>query len=121
MTLFEYDDAGRPVSMVTVREPEFSASDRVELAMSRRAENEPRSSTGVPLKDATDPRSQSDWDVPLPVTDFAAARLSRAKDAYKKQFPDADMDALLWRVARRSAADAGHEVLKSAEEGDGAS
>lgn len=91
------DAAGEVVS-VTVAEPRFNRHDVAVLLASRRAEKEPRGSHGHLLSETTDPAHQYKWKVPLPVTDFAQEKLTRAQDAYKKTYPEADMSALLWRV-----------------------
>lgn len=33
-----------------------------------------------------------------PVTDFAQVALNKAQEAYRKRYPEADMDVLLWDV-----------------------
>lgn len=91
-------DAVGEVVSVTVVEPRFSRHDVAVLLASRRAEKASRGSHGHLLSEATDPALQGKWSVPLPVTDFAQEKLTRAQDAYKKSYPDADMSALLWRV-----------------------
>lgn len=97
---FEYDDVGRVVRVVTVREAEFSAEDVEWLLASRRRARIPRGGHGLPLAESTDPAFQYDWEVGLPVTDFAQQKLDAAREAYRKQYPDADMGALLWTVSR---------------------
>lgn len=92
-----YDADGNVLSF-TVSEPRFTPDDKLLLLASRRASNIPRSRSGVALADATDPSKQYAWKVDLPVTDFAQAKLNAARESYKKQYPDADMDSLLWRV-----------------------
>lgn len=97
---FEYDDAGRVVRVVTVREAEFSAEDVEWLLASRRRSRIPRGSHGVPLAEATNPTFQYDWEVGLPVTDFVHKKLAAAKEAYRKQYPDADMGSLIFSASR---------------------
>jgi hypothetical protein len=50
------------------------------------------------MDEATDPANAERFTVELPTTDFAQRALNRAQDAYKKAWPDADMDSLLWRT-----------------------
>lgn len=101
------DDSGEITGWVTTREPEFSDADRAMLLASKAASEEPKSRTGFPLDEATDPALQHQWTVPLPTTDFAQAALDRAQDAYQKR-KDAgevlpDPGSLLWRVERLGA------------------
>lgn len=88
---------------VTTRESEYSDRDRALLLADWDAENAPRGSHGILMSEATDPATQYDWMVPLPTTDFVAAKIRAVQDAYSKQYPDADMRALLWRAERQSA------------------
>ena len=97
-------DADGNVLSVTVHEPRFTATDKALLLASRRDERA-RGSHGLPLSETTDPSLQNEWEVPLPTTDFAQAKLNAAKESYQKR-KDAgeilpDLDSLLWRVERR--------------------
>jgi hypothetical protein len=85
---------------VTVREPEYNDRDRARLFALRGEDLIPRGSHGLPLSEATDPAYQYEWRVPLPTQDFAKAKLDAEQEAFKKQYPDADMGSLLWRVTR---------------------
>lgn len=93
------DGSGGVVSVAATR-PRFTPGDVALLLASRRAERAPRGSHGHLLAEATDPAHQYDWKADLPTTDFAAAALKKAQDAYAKSYPDADMGSLLWRVGR---------------------
>lgn len=98
------DADGEITGWITTREPEFSAADRANLIASVEAEKAPRGAHGLPISETTDPASQYEWEIPLPTLDFAQAKLDAAVAAYKKQYPDADTNALLWRVLRKSGA-----------------
>lgn len=101
VTTFEYDDAGRVVRAVTVREPEFSAWDRAVLLADVAASRVPRGRHGLPLSEASDPANQFAFEVPTPRMDWAQKALDDAQEAFKKQNPKASMNALMWKVARR--------------------
>lgn len=92
-----YDAAGGVVS-VAVPEPRFTRAEVDVLLEARRLEQEPRGAHGFPLREATDPANQYRAVVPLPTLDFYQAAMNKAKDDYRKRWPDADMSALLWRV-----------------------
>lgn len=96
VTTFERDADGVVVRAVTVREAEFSRADVALLLASRRAARVPRNRLGIPFAEATDPARQYDWEVPLPVTDFTVRKLNAETAAYRKSFPDADMDSLIF-------------------------
>lgn len=96
-TTYVYE-GDRLVESVTVREPEFSAWDRALLLGDRARSEIQQGRHGLPISVATDPANRGRFAVPLPTTDFAAEALSRAQDAYRKKYPDAPFDALLWRV-----------------------
>ena len=99
VTTLEWD-GDRLMRMVTVRESEFTATEKALLLTSRRDALDPRGAHGLLLSETTDPAHQYDWDVDLPTTDFAQAKLSKAQDAYSKQWPDADRSSMLWRGFR---------------------
>jgi hypothetical protein len=84
---------------VTTREPEFSADDVAALLASRRAEAEPRNAYGVLVADATAKENQYAF-VAEPITDFALLAVERAREKIKKDFPETDMSAWMWRVTR---------------------
>lgn len=98
MTTYEYDGSGRLIRSLTVAEPEFSDWDRAVLMADRLEESRPRGRHGLPMEVATDPNNQYSFSVGVPTMDFAQLALNRAQDRYRKQWPDADMDALVWRV-----------------------
>lgn len=81
-----------------VPEPRFTRREVDLLLESRRLEREPRGSHGFRLSEATDPKNRGKWVVPPPVTDYAEAVVAVAKAARRKQYPDEDQSALLWRV-----------------------
>lgn len=83
---------------MTTREPEYDEGDRAALFAARDEERAPRGRHGILISEATDPDKQYRWKVPLPTLDFAQAELDKAKKRYLKAYPDADADALLWRV-----------------------
>ena len=102
VTTFEYDESGRMVRAVTVREPEFSAWDRRVLADDVAASKVRRGAHGIPVAEAADPENQFAFEVPPPTMDWAQKALDDAQAAYRKQNPKAPLGALLWRVTRRS-------------------
>lgn len=85
---------------MSVEEPRFTAEDKAVLLASRRMEREPRGSHGFLMAEATDPANAYKFRVGDPVTDHAAAALSKAQKAYQKSWPDADVDSLLWAVEK---------------------
>ncbi|RUQ06685.1 hypothetical protein D8M34_06600 [Microbacterium sp. HSID17254] len=102
VTTYEYDGSGRVVRAVTVQESEFSDWDVAALLADRAEAAVPRGPHGIPIADATDPANQYKFSVELPTTDFAARALHEAQERYRKQYPDADMGSLLWRVERKA-------------------
>jgi hypothetical protein len=102
VTTYEYDDDGRVVRAVTVREPEYSDLDRKWLLRSREVENEPRGPHGVPISLATDPANRGKFSVPPPSVDFAAWEMSKARAVAEKTYKDKiPMDALRFEVQMR--------------------
>lgn len=94
MTSYEYDDAGRVVRTITVREPEFSEWD-VAVLLADLAESKIRKGRhGLPLVDALDPKNQFAYVAKGPVTDWAQRKLNEAEERFKKSNPNADMDSL---------------------------
>lgn len=84
---------------MTVTEPRFTRAEVDVLLASRRKEREPRGSHGFTIAEATDPANQYRFRAPdAPVFDFAQIALDRARDAYRKKWPDANMSAALFRV-----------------------
>lgn len=98
MTTFEYDDGGRMVCAVTIREPEFSDWDRAALLADRARDLAPRSRTGIPMSEATDRKNFGRFVVPEPVTDLALKALHEAQEAWKALNGEHSLDNLLWRV-----------------------
>lgn len=98
MTTFEYDGQGRIIQAVTIRESEFSDWDRALLMSDRAKQRAPRGSHGLLLSETTDPDNQFAYKTKPPITDWAEKALRDAKKAYQKEWPSADMGALLWEV-----------------------
>lgn len=102
VTSFEYDDDGRVVRAITVREPEFSDMDRKWLMDSWLADQTPRGSHGWPIAEATDPANQGKFFVGPPAVDFAAkAEIEAHEEAekiYKGKIP---LGALKFRVEKK--------------------
>lgn len=106
-THYVYDDSGRLLSSVTVKEPEFDDRDIAVMVAARRAKLAPRGPHGHLLSEATskdaDPAS---WNakfryvVPVPERDHAQHAINEAKEAYRKQYKDADLSDLLFAVER---------------------
>lgn len=87
-----------------MREPEFTPDEVAVLLASRRADNAPRGQHGVLLSEAVDPandpssrKATGRFVVDPPSVDFAALALQRAKDGWKKNYPEDDRP-LLWPV-----------------------
>lgn len=58
----------------------------------------------MPLDEATNPEYQYDWEVEMPVRDFAQQRLDAEMKAYEDTYGEAaEMSSLLWRVRRRES------------------
>lgn len=53
------------------------------------------------LSETTDPANTYAYKAALPTTDFAAKALADAQKAYRTEFPDAQLESLLWRVEKR--------------------
>lgn len=84
---------------MSVTEPRFTRAEVDVLLASRRKEREPRGSHGFTIAEATDPANQYRFRAPAePVFDFAQLAVDRARDAYAKKWPDANMQAALFRV-----------------------
>lgn len=105
-TTYEYDDAGRLIGSVVEREPEWSRED-VE-AMVALMESKRIGPHGHPMDEAvsrdgdpSNPDRKWDYVVPLPTVDFAQRALDVTKQKYQKQYPDADLGSLLWKVEKR--------------------
>lgn len=101
-------EGDRLVRSVTVREPEWSDGERAALLNFMAEDRAPRGAHGHLLSDAMSPDGDPAswgagyvWHVPDPSVDFAQQALDRAKDAYQKSYPDADLGSLLWRVEKR--------------------
>lgn len=86
---------------MTVREPEYSASDRALLLADLFERNRPRGSHGIPLDEATDPKNAHRYEAQLPARDYAQQVLNKQKAEYRERYPDGDLDSLLWRVAEK--------------------
>jgi len=98
VTTFEYDDAGRMIRAVTVREPEFSDWDRAALLADRTRDLAPRSRTGILMSEATDRKNFGRFIVPEPTTDLASKALHEAQEQWKAFHGEHSLDHLLWRV-----------------------
>lgn len=114
MTTFEYDEQGRLIQAVTIREPEYSDWDRALLMSDRAKQRAPRGSHGLLLSETTDPDNQFAYKAKKPITDWAEKALRDAKKEYQKKWPSADMGALLWEVEPLPVA--GEEELGTAED-----
>lgn len=102
MTTFEYDDAGRVVASVTVREAEFSPLDVAALLEVRRRARVRRGPHGYTIAEATDPENQFAF-VAKPRQDWAMRALNQAQETYKRENPKAtDLHSLVWDVQKRS-------------------
>lgn len=99
-----YDESGRVLEAVTVREPEWDAGQVSLLAAHLRAKREPRGSHGLLLSEATasdvDPSKPGGRRVVVegPTFDFAAQELAKAQKAYYDKYPKHDSAGDLWSV-----------------------
>lgn len=102
VTTFEYDDDGRMVRAITVRESEFTDMDRRWLSESFAQDQAPRGSHGWLMSEATDPANQGKFFVGPPTLDFAAkAEIEAREEAekiYKGKIP---LGALKFRVEKK--------------------
>ena len=98
VTTFEYDDDGRMIRAVTVREAEFSDWDRAALLADRARDLAPRSRTGILMSEATDRKNFGRFVVPPPATDLAKKALREAQDEWKEQYGEKSLEDLVWRV-----------------------
>lgn len=98
MTRLVPDGAG---GFFVEREPEFTAED-VRLFEAARQAEESISPRGIPVADEVDPANMQRFRVStpdgLPVTNWAVEAQNRARDAYKKTYPEADVSAKFWPV-----------------------
>lgn len=60
----------------------------------------PRGPHGLPLDEVTDGANRGRYVAEKPLRDLAQEALNVQKDAYRKAYPDADLDSLLWRVRK---------------------
>lgn len=95
-TEYEYDESGRLLRSVTTREPEWTP-DEVALFLAQRADSMSRNMYGIPMERATARGAKFVADE-LPTLDVAVDAVSRARNAYYKQHPDAPRDGMIWGV-----------------------
>lgn len=107
VTTCEYDEGGRLVRSVTVREPEYDLSDLASLLRNRADALAPRGGHGHLLSEAMNPNAdRSSWDAKYryvavgPRKDHAQAAIDAARREMEAKYPDADMSALHWAVER---------------------
>lgn len=82
-----------------VREREFTHED-IELLEAARLAEEQLSPRGIEWADELDPHSRFHVgdEKGLPSRNYALAAIEKAKQAYEKQWPDADTASLVWPV-----------------------
>lgn len=97
-TTFEYDEDGRLVSTVTVREPEFSDLDRAWMLRSWENDHAPRGSHGVLMSEATDRKNMGAFKLSEPVTDYAQKALIEGRDLLKKKYGEDMLSYLSFHV-----------------------
>lgn len=95
-TTYDYDDAGRLVRSVTVREPEWSEQDRAWMLalVGYRASLCP--TCGGPIEECG-PESEGRWQVPPPRRCYRMDVLAVEQKNSKRPRPE----ALMWRVVER--------------------
>lgn len=92
-----YSPDGELVS-VSFAEARFTPTEVGKLLAARRASKEPRSSTGWPMAEATDPKNMGRFKLGEPVVDFALkAQVEGMADAEKK-YGEQMLKYLAWRV-----------------------
>lgn len=96
VTSYEYDDAGRLVRTVTVREAEWTRDEVALFVAARRVEAD-MGPHGIPWSRAVDPDAKFMAD-PVPTLNKAVDAVARAEDAYHKKWPNAPKRGLVWRV-----------------------
>lgn len=106
VTEYHYDDTGRLAGTVSRSEPEWSADD-LRLTLAQWAWDQNLGRHGIPMDEATDPGADpNDYGNPLrfvvgkPVTDWAEKARLDAQDKYRKHWPDASMNGLIFPVIR---------------------
>lgn len=102
VTEFEWDEHGRLLRAVTVREPEFTERDRFLILRQRHEDELPRNSHGVLLTEATDPANAYAFEAVGPTTDFVEKTLANAQEKYRTDWPDADTAGHLWGVRKKN-------------------
>lgn len=100
VTSFEYDDAGRLVRQVTVREPEFTDAERTRLLAARRWKAS-LNRFGIPWHEATDPSNQFAFEGTGPVTDWSEKAFEDHKSHYYDQWKDANRNGHTFNVRKR--------------------
>jgi hypothetical protein len=99
VTTYEYDDAGRLIRAVTVREPEWDEHEQGwALALAFYRDSLCPCGCGHPARDTLAPESAGHtWHVPPPVRCMARDALAQAQ----AQFSNPRPEAVLWRVEKR--------------------
>ena len=96
---YEYDDQGRLVRVVIVREPEWSVEQVDYLLASREIEMEPKNSLGTPLSVLMAAENQFRFTAPQgPSTDWQEAALGRAQDLYYEANKNVPRHGHHWRA-----------------------
>lgn len=101
-------EGNRVVGHVVHREPEYSRDD-VRLLVAQMMWERSLGPHGYPLDEATSADADPDnhdakfrFTVGDPVRDFAEKAQKDAEDAYRKQWPDANMNGLVFQVKKES-------------------
>lgn len=79
VTTYEYDDTGRLVRSVTVREPEWTERDLAEATALLALEAETCPGCGQPISESTHPDAEDGYEVDLPIRCHACTELDRAR------------------------------------------
>lgn len=83
---------------VSFTEARFTPAEVGALLAARRAANEPRSRTGWPMSDATDPKNMGRFKLSEPVVDFALKAQIEGMKSLKKKYGEQMLEYLSVRV-----------------------
>lgn len=102
VTSFEYDDDGRVVKAVTVRESEYSDLDRGWLLHSWEQDHAPRGEHGILMSEATDRANMGEFELSEPVTDYAMKTYIDGRELLKKKYGEEMLEYLTFHVRKKA-------------------
>lgn len=83
VTTYTYDEGGRVVRSVTVREPEWTKQDLAEASALLQVEADTCRGCGQPMSESTQVEAEDGYDVDLPTRCHACTELNRVRDRYE--------------------------------------